>query len=336
MSTQTRSLGQARSLGQIRHLGRLRRTALVLPALVAALALGACGGSGDDSSGTDSGGADSIVASEAEVQRDAPIAGEEAFDGSEQRTDAGAASVETGYPQRSVISTGVVSLRSTDVAELRFDVRSIVDLHRGEITEEATETNDEGEVKRSRLVIRVPVTEFADTMAELEDAGELVASSSTSEDVTTQVIDTQVRIRAQEKSLERVEILLARAQSIRDIIAIEAQLTRRQADLDSLKQQMAWLEDQTSMSTITVQLSTTPKDKPADEDESGFLAGLQAGWDGLTSFAVGAATVLGALLPFAVVLAVVGLPVWLLVRRSLHRRRPVPDAAPPSAGTADA
>lgn len=191
-------------------------------------------------------------------------------------------------------------------------------------------------MKRSWLVIRVPVAEFADTMAELEDAGELVASSSTSEDVTTQVIDTQVRIRAQEKSLERVEILLARAQSIRDIIAIEAQLTRRQADLDSLKQQMAWLEDQTSMSTITVQLSTTPQDKPADEDESGFLAGLQAGWDGLTSFAVGAATVLGALLPFALVLAVVGLPVWLLVRRSLHRRRPAPDAGPPSAGTADA
>lgn len=137
MSTQTRPRGQAGSLGQIRHLGRLRRTALVLPALITALALGACSGSGDES-----GGADSIVASEAEVQRDAPIAGEEAFDGSEQRTDAGAASVETDYPQRSVISTGVVSLRSTDVAELRFDVRAIVDLHRGEITEEATETND--------------------------------------------------------------------------------------------------------------------------------------------------------------------------------------------------
>ena len=160
-------------------------------------------------------------------------------------------------------------------------------------------------------------------MAELEKVAQLASSSRNSEDVTTEVIDTEVRIRAQTESLKRVELLLARAQSIRDIVSIEAQLTRRQADLDSLKARQAYLADQTSMSTITVFLEKKPEPgaKKAEKDDSGFLAGLGNGWDGMTTFLVGLATVAGTLLPFAVLLLVLGVPAWLLVR-SLARRRP--------------
>ena len=77
------------------------------------------------------------------------------------------------------------------------------------------------------------------------------------------------------------------------------------------------------MSTITVSLERTKKDvvepKP-EEDEAGFVAGLQAGWDGLTTVAVGLATVVGVLVPFLVVLLVLLLPGWPLARW-LRRRR---------------
>ncbi len=49
----------------------------------------------------------------------------------------------------------------------------------------------------------------------------------------------------------------------------------------------------------------------------------------LGAFAVGLATIAGALLPFVVVLALLGVPVWLVVRRSARRRRP--PATPPAA-----
>ena len=69
------------------------------------------------------------------------------------------------------------------------------------------------------------------------------------------MIDTGVRVRAQEASLKRVELLLAEAKSLKDIIWIESQLTNRQAELDSLKSQQTWLKDQTSLSTITVDIT---------------------------------------------------------------------------------
>ena len=113
-------------------------------------------------------------------------------------------------------------------------------------------------------------------MAELEKVAQLESSSRNSEDVTTEVIDTEVRIRAQAESLKRVELLLARAQSIRDIVSIEAQLTRRQADLDSLKSRQAYLADQTSMSTITVFLEKKPE-KVREEGREGRSPGSSPG-----------------------------------------------------------
>ncbi|HQR26736.1 MAG TPA: DUF4349 domain-containing protein [Nocardioides sp.] len=302
-----------------------RRTSLVLSVLLAVLglvALAACSGSG---SGDDAGSAQDSLAEPAAVARDEAVTDEAAGGDAE--------SVSSSVVQeRAVISTGVVSLRGTDVSDVRFDVLKVVDTHRGTVTDQATETDEDGTVSRARLVIRVPAQEFAGTMAELEKVADLESSSSTSEDVTTQVIDTRARIRAQEASLERVEILFDRAQSIRDIIAIEAQLTRRQAELDSLKQQMAWLEDQTSMSTITVHLERTTTAAQTDDD-SGFLAGLQKGWDALTAVAVGAATLLGAVLPFAVVLAVLAVPLWRLARHS-RRRGSGPGSGPDVADSA--
>ena len=70
-----------------------------------------------------------------------------------------------------------------------------------------------------------------------------------------------------------------------------------------------------------------PGDKP-DTDETGFLPGLEDGWKALTTVGAGLATVAGAVLPFAVVLALLGLPVWRVVRRVLRRRPERPAASP--------
>jgi hypothetical protein len=303
----------------------LARTA-VLPLLLLVLVIGlvaACSGGGE-SSLEDSGAA---PASDADVAagKAASRAQADGLPGLDVSSTSGNPAPEAPALQtRAVISTGTVTLRSQDVGQARFDVQKVIDAHRGEISDEQTDTDTDGRVDRSRLVIRVPSQFFDEVMTELGEVAELRSASRTSEDVTTQVIDIGVRVRAQEKSLERIELLLARAQSLRDIIAIESQLTRRQADLDSLKAQQAFLADQTSLSTITVFLEKTEKAAPAEQDEAGFVAGLERGWEALGRAATVLATGLGAVLPFTVVLLLLGVPVWLLVRSLLRRRRPEP------------
>jgi hypothetical protein len=300
-----------------------RTLALGLAAALAVLAVLATGCSGGEADG-DAGASTVARAGEREfsdtgsaAQAPDAAAGDTALSG--RRAQTAAALVR----QRAVISTGVVSLLSRDAGDTRADVQKIVDVHRGEVTDEETTTDADGRIERSRLVVRVPAADFYQTVEELEGVAELEASTKSSEDVTTQVIDTEARIRAQERSLRRIELLLARAQSIRDIVNIESELTRRQAELDSLKSQQAYLEDQTTMSTITVHIEQKGerREKP-ETDESGFLAGLSGGWTALQAFATVLAMIAGALLPWAVVLGVLGVPAWLILRR-VARRRPV-------------
>lgn len=317
---------------------RPSRSRLLLAAgcLAALTILGACSGAGDSS------GADSSTDSEAASSGIEPASGDEAdmsrrtggrtslSSGAGQAEDV-AASLDTPAREPALISTGTVSLRADDVADTRFDVQKVADRYQGQITDSETRTDEDGEVRDARLVLRVPATEFTEAMDELEKVADLESSTSATDDVTTQVVDTAVRIRVQRASIARIEELLQRAGSIRDVVAVESQLTKRQERLNSLLRQQAYLGDQTSMSTITVHVQRTRADGAAEpEDEAGFVAGLRAGWEGLTAMTVALATVTGAVLPFAVLALLLGLPLWFLLRPAVRRRRTATAPAQPA------
>ena len=313
-----------------------RTPAALAATILSLLALGACSSGG--SSTSSAGGAPEPAVAPARPQDGIATKAQRgaAFDARASSLDAAssAASGSRAAPAvakapdvqaQAIISTGTVSLQSKDLGGTRFDLMKIVDEHRGQVSDEQTSTDDSGRINRSRLVLRVPSADFGDVMDELGKVPgtDLKSAKRSSEDVTTQVIDIAVRVRAQKASIDRIEALLARAKSLRSIIWIEDQLSRRQADLDSLEQQQAYLADQTSLSTITVYLERPPA-RAAHQpkhDKAGFGAGLRAGWDALTSAGTAVATAVGALLPFGVLLLLVGGPAWVLLRR---RRTPVP------------
>jgi Domain of unknown function (DUF4349) len=232
---------------------------------------------------------------------------------------------ETLVDDRALIRHGNVSLRADDVGKAQFDVQKVVDKYAGQVTEEKTTTDDEGHPAYTRMVLRIPADVFPQAMEDLKgiDVAELESANTSEDDVTTKVIDTATRLKVQRRSIDRITVLFDRAESIRDIMAIEAQLSRRQAELDSLERQAAYLHSQTSMSTIVVSVDQIPEKKAAakkEDDKAGFVTGLSAGWHGLTTFAIALATVLGALLPWLIVVVIVGPPLLLLVR-AIRRRR---------------
>ena len=111
------------------------------------------------------------------------------------------------------------------------------------------------------MVLRIPTADFDDAMTELSKVGTLISSKRQSADVTTQVLDTDVRVEAQQRSIDRIQVLFDHATSIKDIVSIESELSRRQADLASLQAQQRYLADQTAMSTITLAVERTRQDR---------------------------------------------------------------------------
>ncbi len=216
---------------------------------------------------------------------------------------------------RAVISTGQVSLRPESMSKARSEVMRMVAGWGGTIADEQTTSDDRGRIVDSSMTLRVPTAKFSEALNAFGTLGKVEQVSRSSEDVTTKVIDTQARVRAAERSIRQIENLLGRAQQLSDIISIESDLARRQADLDSLKSQQAYLADQTSLSTINVYLSRTGAPRPEKDEARGFLAGLDGGWTALKGATVILLTILGAVLPFSLVLLLLGVPLWLVVRR---------------------
>ncbi len=218
---------------------------------------------------------------------------------------------------RAVISTGQVTLHAEAISRARAEIFRLVASWGGTIADEQTTSDDRGRIVDSTLTLRVPSTRFSEAMAAFAGLGKVQQQDRKSEDVTTKVIDNDARVRAAERSIRQIENLLGRAEKLSDVIAIESDLARRQADLDSLKSQQAYLADQTSQSTINVYLSRSGDVRPVAEDARGFLAGLDDGWNAMKGATVVLLTVVGAVLPFLVVVLLLGVPLWVVVRRRL-------------------
>jgi hypothetical protein len=220
---------------------------------------------------------------------------------------------------RAIISTGQITLHSSSISRAREEVMRLVTSWNGTVADEQSTSDRRGRITDTTMTLRVPTAAFAEAMTALSGLGRVEQLSRKSEDVTTQVIDNDARVRAAERSIRQIENLLSRARQMGDIIAIETDLARRQADLDSLRSQQAWLEDQTSLSTITLYLSRTGTAAPPGHATRGFLAGLAGGWSALGGATALLLTAVGAVLPFAVLIGLLGVPLWLVVRRRWGR-----------------
>ena len=314
------------------------RTALLIAGLAAMTALAGCasndsGGSGDSTASREA----PAVAPDVRVEEAAPSSAS-AYDADSANSadggagdSGGARKADDGTAQGpSVISTGIVSLEAKDVAKARLGVRKVVDEHGGTVSEQETTTGDEkGELTTARLVLRVPSERFDDVVTALEGIATPTGTTTSGQDVSAEVVDVEARVRAQRKSVERIEALLAQATSIQEIVSIESQLASRQADLDSLQSRQRWLADQTSLSTVTVYLQQPGEDRDTDEpkDRDGFLGGLQDGWDAFVTGFAAVLTVLGFLLPWLVIVALIGVPLWRVLRRRRSRSAGVPQGS---------
>lgn len=300
----------------VRH--RRRRVwpaALAGVALAATVALTGCSGGGNDSASSGSaaqqpalGVADGGVARQpnqaAEKQAGQPAA-----------PPADKAPTDLRVDQRAIVYTGSITVRVDKVNEAAARVTGIVTGAGGFIG--ADKRTSGGPDEQATLELRVPADKFnsvVQQIADLAGAKEEQRSVDT-QDVTEETVDLEARIATQKARVDSGRQLLAQAKSLADLVMLESEVAKREADLASLEAKKRRLSDLTALSTITAVLLGRGAAVPGDDEPGGFLGGLQAGWDALVASLRVLLTVLGALLPWLIAL---GLPVlaglWLVRR----------------------
>ncbi|WP_422771789.1 DUF4349 domain-containing protein [Plantactinospora sp. WMMC1484] len=309
-----------------RRLARLLGTV----ALAAALLPAGCAAGGDDAGSTSEapagaeqaqpGAAEAPAADRAEVPPAA--AGERAAE----------PSTELGVGQRAIVYTGSVTVRVDDVEAAAASAVGIATGAGGFLGGD-NRSSDESR-SEATLQLRVPADRFGTVVEEIARLGEQLRRDVKTDDVTEETLDLDARIATQQARVESGRRLLAQAKSLSDLVMLESELAKREADLASLEAKKRRLADLTALSTITaVLLGPNARAPEDDEPATGFLAGLEGGWTAFVASLRILLTVLGALLPFVVA---IGLPVlgglWLARRlrdRSSRRRVPAPSPQSP-------
>ncbi|MFR9776969.1 DUF4349 domain-containing protein [Micromonospora sp. MS34] len=302
--------------------GRRRGVLLAAMGLAAVLVVGGCGADGGNSS------SDSA----------APAAGGAADAGAGTARDkaapaaTGSGDADLRVDQRSIIYTGTMQVRVEDVDRAAREATTTTQAAGGFVG--GDQRSSESADARAELTLRVPADRFSTVIDELAGLGEQERREIRTQDVTEETVDLDARIATQRARVDSARKLLARATTINELVTLENEVGRREADLASLEAKKRRLADLTALSTITVTF-LGPDDTTADEGpELGFLVGLRGGWDVFVTTFFVLLTVLGALLPFALV---IGVPVGLLVRRARRaraRRGPPAGPAPAMPGPA--
>ena len=239
-------------------------------------------------------------------------------------------SASAGLPAQTIL-TASQEVIVADVASAARSLDSAVTAAGGHLTDESTTSGGpcapeipvaggscSGQAS-SALTYRVPADQVTRVMDAAAELGRQAWRNRTATDVSTQVADVDARVRSAQSSLDRLNALMAQADNLADVVALESQVAAREAELESLQAQQRVLQDQTALATVTTTFTTT-----AAQDSNGPAAAIGDGLAALLAALAGALTVLAWLLPFVVFFAALGLPLAWAIRRRRSERTPIP------------
>jgi hypothetical protein len=210
---------------------------------------------------------------------------------------------------QSIIYTASLTFRATSVTTAAQRAIGIAELAGGYVASEH-ETSGGGHRRASvSLTLKIPVAAYRATLSRLSGPalGQRLAMQQRATDVTQQVADVNSLVTSQQDAISALQGLLKKAGSVGGLLQVQQQISTDESELNSLEAQQRALDHQTSYATVSMTLQS-PKVavRSAQAHHHSFLTGLTAGWRALRHATSWVLTAIGALLPFLIILALLG------------------------------
>jgi hypothetical protein len=184
-------------------------------------------------------------------------------------------------------------------------------------------TTESGQVDSGTVTIKVPVTSFDKMMVEarkLDLDGKPSQENVVTQDVTSDYVDLQARVTNQQAYVNTMLALLAKAKTIEEILSVQQTLSYAQQELETLKGQLQYLENNTSYSTLTMNIYETGA-RPVTPGKWGFVQALKDALHNVVDAFSAVVRGLGWLIPVIILLAIVGAIIYVIVRAATQKKR---------------
>ena len=156
-----------------------------------------------------------------------------------------------------IIKTGSMALQVAGIdAALAAATQQVTAL--GGYASGSDRSGDE-ESAQATITYRIPAASWDEALAGLRGlATKVLAERSATEDVTTQVVDLAARIRNLQATETALQGIMNRATEIKDVLAVQAELTSVRGQIEQLTAQKSHLEAQAAFSTLSVTFALKP------------------------------------------------------------------------------
>jgi hypothetical protein len=229
-----------------------------------------------------------------------------------------------------LIYTAQLTVRAHNVGTAVSRATSIVSQAGGYVSSENASLDPNHPAQSTATIeLKIPAAVYAATISELAGSGlgTQLSLQQQAQDVTQQVADVASRVASDEAAIAQLRTLLTHAGSVGDLLMVQNQINTEESDLEAMQAQQSALNHETAYATVTVTIlgpkavAKAAKPKPPP----GLGNGLGAGWHAFRVTLSWLLAILGAVLPFLVVLAALGAAGywgrrWLRARGAPRRR----------------
>jgi hypothetical protein len=287
---------------------------ILIGALAALLILGACAGSDDSSVGAAdgdgggaAGGADTATAQKRSLSE---------YDGIESTDDTlsvAQSDVATTSSELPGLGPAIIKTAHLELEVERDELQAAIDdavaianESGGFLLSTRLENEKSG---HGTIVLRIPAERFETALSSLDDLGDVEQRTISGEDVSEEFVDLEARLRNFEAQEAVLLQLMDRSKTVTDTIRVQQHLSTVQLDIERIRGRLRFLEDQTTLGTITLTMReagvVVAKDTTLDK------AWARAG-DAALSVVSGVIVGLGFVIPISVLLVLVLLGLKLL------------------------
>jgi hypothetical protein len=238
--------------------------------------------------------------------------------------------------ERKIIRDATLTLEVEEPVKAAERITSIAESRGGFVV--SSESRHESGGRRGKgyeiftVQVRVPAAQFDAALKDIRaTAGEVTAEKVSGKDVTEEYIDLEARLRTQRALEAQLLDIMKTAREVSDAISVQRELTNVRTEIERLEGRRRFLENQSSLSTVSVTLRP-PAPLVAT---TGFFHSIgEAFGDGIDIAAAVILFLIRAALALLPVVIFLVLPAYFILRwllRRVNRRAPAPVVASPPA-----
>lgn len=310
----------------------MKRYFALFLALLLAMSLAACGAATSDSNTMSSEGYSGVSWDSAGFD----------YGYSEDSEELPAATTADDFSERGVkmVYTATIEAQTLAYESAGRDIVTLVEAFGGYF-EQKDFSNYSSSYRHANYTIRIPAERFTEFCTQVGSLCHVTWSSDSAENISEQYYDTQSRLETAQIKLDRLQVLLEKAESMEDIITIEAAISETEAAIEALSGTMRHYDALVDYATVYLSLSEVYRLSGTEEApktfgermSSAFADGLAATGEALEDFAVWLAySWLGILIFLACAFAAVKLLALVLRGKKLpklRRKKNAADGTPP-------